>query len=501
MCPKRHSSVTSVTHKVNFTSSQWHAIFDHLVVALSPPCPTTLLLVTTPSRVQYFSVLDSPSRTSTSQSANCGMLGDNQRSAPNVWYCLGGVVAKIGKSSMPSRPQGLANALPNTSSTGACLAIHVACMDDIVVCCLAPFLGCVWLGVLLIRFAGWPAMGGATPWNVLRQLRIMRVLALYSHALEEPSIVFAVVLLAPEWILAWAVRQALCARALCKKLEVARRQAMGKRLGRDEGQCEECGERRCRCNLDTAAQRVGKGDEGWTTAHAFLVIMGGFQFCNTHGPIHPLSPASVVELVRRGHLVPPTADELSNQSKGDALSKGAAIIQASWFVMQCIARRVEGLPVTSLEAMTLAYTVMAVAVCIAWWDKPFNVSCAIRVPDEEVQPKEEAIKYSSGTLWHTLAWEQISAYVTGGQDAYVELRKRKGVPTFWAGGHDHHHALIANIISLLAGMVFGADRESSEVEKSGEKKSGGHCGEPLQYIAFQAESQIVLRAWGDMLKL
>ncbi|KZP17659.1 hypothetical protein FIBSPDRAFT_22980 [Athelia psychrophila] len=122
MCPKRHISVTGVIHTMNFTSSQWHAIFDHLVVALSPTCPTTLVPVTTESQLQYFSVLDSPSRTSTSQSANCGMLGDNQRSAPNVWYCLGGVVAKIGKSSMPSRPQGLANAFRILAVR---LAVHV----------------------------------------------------------------------------------------------------------------------------------------------------------------------------------------------------------------------------------------------------------------------------------------------------------------------------------------------------------------------------------------
>ncbi|KZP17232.1 hypothetical protein FIBSPDRAFT_35031 [Athelia psychrophila] len=119
---RRHISVTGVIHTMNFTSSQWHAIFDHLVVALSPTCPTTLVPVTTESQLQYFSVLDSPSRTSTSQSANCGMLGDNQRSAPNVWYCLGGVVAKIGKSSMPSRPDsaGPSKRLPNTSSAPRC---------------------------------------------------------------------------------------------------------------------------------------------------------------------------------------------------------------------------------------------------------------------------------------------------------------------------------------------------------------------------------------------
>ncbi|KZP17231.1 hypothetical protein FIBSPDRAFT_865211 [Athelia psychrophila] len=165
------------------------------------------------------------------------------------------------------------NALPTSNVLSSMLSgTSNVCTDiktcrtlgQIVVSCLATILACAWLavhrnipapevkrprhGTFFVRSAKWA-------WHTILNQR-------------EPAIVFVVALLAPEWILAWAVRQALCARALCKKLEVARRQAMGKRFGRDEGQCEECGERRCRCYLDTAAQRVGKGDEGaWIGPH------------------------------------------------------------------------------------------------------------------------------------------------------------------------------------------------------------------------------------------
>lgn len=50
-----------------------------------------------------------------------------------------------------------------------------------------------------------------------------------------------------------------------------------------------------------------------------------------------------------------------------------------WFVIQCIARRVEGLPISELEIITFAYTTINVGIFIAWWDKPKDVDCSIRV--------------------------------------------------------------------------------------------------------------------------
>lgn len=96
----------------------------------------------------------------------------------------------------------------------------------------------------------------------------------------------------------------------------------------------------------------------WTLPHAFFVSMGGSHYANEHGPVHPLDPATVIILVREGKIVPPTADELSSQSKGDAISKGFAILQTLWFIMQCIARRAQLLEITKLESLTLTYAII-----------------------------------------------------------------------------------------------------------------------------------------------
>jgi len=71
--------------------------------------------------------------------------------------------------------------------------------------------------------------------------------------------------------------------------------------------------------------------------------------------------------------------EIEDKSKGDAISKAAVILQVGWFVMQCIARVVQGLPLTELELVTLAFAALNFAIYVLWWDKPQNVGRGVRV--------------------------------------------------------------------------------------------------------------------------
>ena len=49
-----------------------------------------------------------------------------------------------------------------------------------------------------------------------------------------------------------------------------------------------------------------------------------------------------------------TSEDIEDRSKGDALSKIIAILQTSWFIVQCIARGQQRLAITELELVTLA---------------------------------------------------------------------------------------------------------------------------------------------------
>lgn len=124
----------------------------------------------------------------------------------------------------------------------------------------------------------------------------------------------------------------------------------------------------------------------WTVTHGFFVIMGGFHEFNGDTPGHPLSRHEVISLVASGALVLPSESEIDDKSKRDALSKILLLVQILWFVVQCLARWHQDLPITGLEIATMAYTTLTLCVNVAWWDKPLGAEEPVRVPTNTVRP-------------------------------------------------------------------------------------------------------------------
>ena len=95
----------------------------------------------------------------------------------------------------------------------------------------------------------------------------------------------------------------------------------------------------------------------------------------------PLHPLLVGDLVRDDiyTFTMPTEAEIKDKGKSDWLAKSLVLLQTSWFVMQCIARAIEHLPVTHLEIVTLAYAAMNFVIYVFWWNKPLNVNRPVRV--------------------------------------------------------------------------------------------------------------------------
>lgn len=73
------------------------------------------------------------------------------------------------------------------------------------------------------------------------------------------------------------------------------------------------------------------------------------------------------------HFPTISEDEINDKSKGDALSKGIALLQLTWFVVQIIARAAQGLAVTELELTTAALAGLNSFMYIFWWSKPRDV--------------------------------------------------------------------------------------------------------------------------------
>jgi len=184
------------------------------------------------------------------------------------------------------------------------------------------------------------------------------------------------------------------------------------------------------------------------------MIMGGFHYFegsdkarDQYSAVHPLTHQDVVSMLRNKTLSLPTEEELQNQSKSDGLAKAIVLFQTLWFVAQCIARHFENLPTTELEIVTLAYTAIYVGIFIAWWDKPCNVDCPIRVFQGPV--KADDVEKES---W----FDDVLNVIAGWQDGTVDLRSSKKVPMFYSGKPGDNEVWIANGITLAAGVVFGA---------------------------------------------
>ena len=73
------------------------------------------------------------------------------------------------------------------------------------------------------------------------------------------------------------------------------------------------------------------------------------------------------------------AAEIEDRSKGDALSKIIAILQTTWFIVQCIARHRQRLALTELELVTVALASLNAMTFAVWWAKPLGVHEPIQI--------------------------------------------------------------------------------------------------------------------------
>jgi hypothetical protein len=103
--------------------------------------------------------------------------------------------------------------------------------------------------------------------------------------------------------------------------------------------------------------------------------MGGFMLYVDGKPRATLEPDELLGFVREGSVEMPVIVEadIEDRSKGDALSKGIAILQLAWFVLQLVARYVQNLPITLLELDTLALAALTGIAYGLWWKKPKDV--------------------------------------------------------------------------------------------------------------------------------
>jgi hypothetical protein len=103
--------------------------------------------------------------------------------------------------------------------------------------------------------------------------------------------------------------------------------------------------------------------------------MGGFLLYVDGQPRATLTPDELFDFVLQGFVDMPVISEadIQDRSKGDGLSKGIAVLQLAWFIVQFIGRSAQHLQITLLEIDTLAVAALTCVAYCLWWKKPKDV--------------------------------------------------------------------------------------------------------------------------------
>ncbi|KAG1741702.1 hypothetical protein EDB19DRAFT_2024604 [Suillus lakei] len=327
---------------------------------------------------------------------------------------------------------------------------------DIIWSCAATLFACTWTAIH-------PNIPGMEE----------RKLAVFSRRLG----IMMIALIAPELMITWATLQFLSAYDTAKDFN----NAFGVQLHRDCGDNPIMGEstatllseiptsdRRNGQHL-SAPQAAGRDFREWTVTHGFFAWMGGFMLYVNDEPRATLRPNELKRLVHDGSVDMPVIAEadIEDRSKGDALSKGVAVLQLAWFLLQLVVRYAQNLPMTLLEIDTLAVASLTSIAYGFWWKKPKDVGRpyvvhlkpTVSPPSKLAYDKAHAI-FSKKDWWYYLI---LLIYPFGslmGSKVPISpggVRERR-VPSL--GGYEYHdlparNPVIMLFIGCFSGMVFG----------------------------------------------
>ncbi|CAG7852232.1 SubName: Full=Uncharacterized protein {ECO:0000313/EMBL:CCA67623.1} [Serendipita indica DSM 11827] len=234
----------------------------------------------------------------------------------------------------------------------------------------------------------------------------------------------------PEWALGMAALQFCKANQLANKLATTRQQAFFILMGGFH-----LFKRSKEASLYGIREKNREGSQPLAGESALEASLPSNKTINAveedfGEPLHPLDEFDICHLIKSGKLCP-TPAELQDKCKSDGLAKFLVLVQVLWFITQCIGRKVSGLPLTELEVITLGYTLLTVAMYIAWWDKPYQVTFPVRV------------------------YETLPERTDGQDDGDANLRNTKGIPMFHSGYKDHRAESVGRTIMFTVGTLFG----------------------------------------------
>jgi hypothetical protein len=90
-----------------------------------------------------------------------------------------------------------------------------------------------------------------------------------------------------------------------------------------------------------------------------------------------------------------TEAEIKDRSKTDTLGKIFSVFQICHLVLSLIVRRAQGLPISQLEVLTLAFAVCGVATYAVYWYKPKDVSVPVDVGEPRIVSSDDKFAFQT----------------------------------------------------------------------------------------------------------
>lgn len=116
--------------------------------------------------------------------------------------------------------------------------------------------------------------------------------------------------------------------------------------------------------------------KAWTKRHAFYWNMSGvwLQLKDSKDRF-PINARQQQELIEKEIMDKPdlTSKEIWDKSKADKFAKLLACLQIGWLSTQCVARAIQGLPISLLELGTVGFAIPSLATFGLWFNKPNNI--------------------------------------------------------------------------------------------------------------------------------
>ncbi|KAF8663983.1 hypothetical protein AX16_000834 [Volvariella volvacea WC 439] len=192
---------------------------------------------------------------------------------------------------------------------------------------------------------------------------------------------------------------------------------------------------------------------GWTRTHGFFIQMGGLMQRKQHEGkadevyYHVVTPDKLDYTTQIPYI---PEKEIKDHGKGDILAKAIVVLQTTWFVIQCIARSIQGLVLTEIELVALAFAVLNAITYGLWWNKPLNVGYPIYF--DEDGKRVDGPEDTADNEWYKLSV----------RDRDLDLRNVWDLCVLLCMAIMGIFILIPGILVFMAQMVYWGDEEAEE---------------------------------------